>query len=126
MSKKPIQLLPIYTTSGEVGAFLYYPYILNLQGEWIGWITKNKKVYSVHGHNVGYITNEPRILRNKSHDFNFTRLTPPTPPPQIIPPTHLPLAPQLSELSMTTIDILDEDPNLLPSIDFGELRKDLD
>lgn len=126
MSKKTIQLLPIYTTRGEVGAFLYYPYIFNLQGEWIGWITTERKVYSVHGHHVGYITNEPRILRNRSQDFSSVRALPPTAPPSILPPSHLPLAPQLPELPMTTIDILDESPELLPPIDFGDLRDDLD
>ena len=41
-----VKLLPIYTSRGDVGAFLYFPYILNLQGEWIGWVSDDKKVFS--------------------------------------------------------------------------------
>jgi hypothetical protein len=119
-------LLPIYTTNGDVAAMLCFPYIYNLQGEWIGWLTPDRKVFSVHGHFVGSLTTGPRILRRRSYDFMEPRRTPPTAPTPVYPPDHFPLPPQMPELSLGVIDVLEEDPDLLPSLDTGEFRQDLD
>jgi len=119
-------LIPIYTSKGDLGAFLLYPFIYDRQGEWIGWVTPDRQVYSVLGHYVGYLTGDPRILRKRAEGFDKPRLVPPTAPPRIIPPAHAPLPPMMSELTYSIIDVLDEEPELMPPIDYGEFREDLD
>jgi len=120
------RIIPIYTTRGDVGAFLVYPHIYSIIGEWIGWITPDRKVYSVHGQYAGYMTNDPRILRKVSTGFDQPRQSPPPRPSSIRIPATVPLAPMMSELTQGLIDVLDEDPDLLPPVDYGELREDLD
>ena len=121
-----VRLIPIYTTRGDAAAFLDYPYLYNPQGEWIGWVTTDRDVYSVHGHYVGWMTGEPRILRKRGYDFVRPKRQPPPAPPRVQLPAQVPLAPQMAELSLSTIDVLDEMPELLPPTDFGELREDMD
>lgn len=60
-------LIPIYNSKGDAGAFLEYPYIFNRNGDWVGFVTPKREVYSVLGYYVGYLTNDPRILRRRSH-----------------------------------------------------------
>jgi hypothetical protein len=119
------KLIPIYNSRGEIGALLSFPYIYNLAGEWIGWVTPDRNVYSVHGHYVGTLTKDPRIVRKREVATTVHRKKPPPNPPAIRPPARLPLAPQLPELGTQMIDVLDDAPYLLPSIDFGELRDDM-
>jgi hypothetical protein len=127
MSISPARkLIPIYTSRGEAAAFLAYPYIYGRNGDWIGWVTADQKVYSVHGHYVGIITKEPRILRKRESDYLEERVLPPSPPPPIRAPSQVPLAPLMKELSVSTIDVLDDAPDLMPPVDFGELRDDMD
>lgn len=121
------QLVPIYTSRGELEAYLAYPYIYNKQGEWIGWINHERKVYSVHGHYVGWLAEGPRILRKLAEGYGHKPISIQVPDERkIITPAHSPLAPLMSELVFGTIDVLLEQPDLLPSVDFGELREDMD
>ena len=120
------KLIPIYTTSGDLGAYLVYPYLYNPLGEWVGYVTPNREVYSVLGHFVGTLTNDPRILRKRSYDFSKPRQNPPPPQPRISLPASVPLAPMMAELSFSMIDILEEEPERLSTIDFDELREDMD
>jgi hypothetical protein len=122
----PKKLIPIYTSRGEAAAFLAYPYIYGPGGDWIGWVNIDQKVYSVHGHYVGILTKEPRILRKRESDYLEQRLKPPEPPPQIRMPSRVPLAPLMKEIPFSAIDVLEEAPDLMPPIDFGELRDDMD
>lgn len=121
-----IKLIPIYMSNGDVGGFLAYPYIYSVHGEWIGWVSPERKVYSVHGHLVGDLTKEPRILRKREVSAIREWREPPAAPPPIRPPVHVPLAPPLAEVPQNYIDVLLEYPELLPSVDEGELRQDLD
>jgi hypothetical protein len=107
-------LIPIYNSKGDVEAFLAYPNLHNRNGDWIGWVTPTRQVYSVLGYYVGYLTDEPRILK------------PPAAPRRISPPATVPLAPMMRELTYSTIDILLEEPERLHAIDSGEKREDLD
>ncbi len=120
------KLIPIYNSSGEIGAFLAFPYIFNMSGEWIGWVTAERSVFSVHGHFVGTLTNDPRIVRKREMATTAQRTKPPVAPEPIRPPARLPLAPQLPELGTHMIDVLEDAPYLLPPVDFGELRDDMD
>jgi hypothetical protein len=119
------RLIPIYTSSGDVGAYLIYPYLYNEIGEWIGWVTTKREVYSVLGNYVGWLTDDPRILRKRTYDFSMPSLEPPTPQKRIRVPASVPLAPLMSELTFTTIDVLDEEPHLLSTLDFDDLREDI-
>ena len=119
-------LIPIYTTSGDVGAVLRYPYLYNQSGEWVGWVRPDREIYSVLGHYIGWLTDDPRILRKRSYDFSKPRITPPQPQPRVRVPATVPLAPMMSELTYTHIDVLEEEPHRLGTVDFDELREDMD
>ena len=58
-------IVPIYNSRGDAEAFLDYPYLHNRMGEWIGWVTADRQVYSVLGFYVGEMTAEPRIIRKR-------------------------------------------------------------
>ena len=103
-----------------------YPYLYNISGEWIGFVTEDKEVYSVLGNYVGYLGDGPRILRSRAYSFDKPRLTPPPHPGRITAPATVPLAPMMSELTYSTIDLLDEEPERLTTVDAGELREDMD
>lgn len=120
---KPV---PIYTTQGDLSAFMVYPLIYNLTGEWIGFVTMDRDVYSVHGNYVGWMSDDPRILRKRSYSFDKPKLTPPPPPERFRVPSRTPLAPMMSELGYETVDVLQDEPEKLPTVDSGELREDLD
>jgi hypothetical protein len=125
MTSKP-RLIPIYTSQGDLRAFLSYPYLYNRQGEWIGWVTRQREVYSVLGNYVGWLTDDPRIVRRRSYDFSKPRLDPPLPQRRIQVPATVPLPPMMPELSFTNIDVLEEEPEKLSTVDFDELREDMD
>ncbi len=116
----------IYTTDGDLAAYLIYPYIFDRMGDWIGWVTKSKEVYSVLGHYVGYLAAGPRVLRKKTYGFDKPQRTPPEPPGHISVPAYAPLAPLMPELPFSEIDIFQDEPMKLHPIDAGELRQDLD
>jgi hypothetical protein len=120
------KLIPIYTTSGDAAAFMAYPYLFNRSGEWIGFITQNKEVYSVLGYYVGYLADGPRILCKRSYSFDKPRVTPPREPGRINVPATIPLPPMMSEISYSIVDILDEEPERLATVDAGELREDME
>lgn len=121
--KRPV---PIYTTAGDLEAYMVYPNIFSLTGEWIGFVTMDREVYSVHGEYVGWISNDPRILRKRSYNFDKPRLTPPPQPDKLLVPSGGPLAPMMSELSFDIVDVLEEEPEKLPTVDAGEFREDMD
>ncbi|HIE58096.1 MAG TPA: hypothetical protein EYP88_07705 [Anaerolineales bacterium] len=120
------KMIPVYTSQGDLGAYLLYPYLYNPQGEWIGFVTPKRDVYSVLGNYVGTFTDDRRILRKRSYDYSKPRLTPPPPPKRITVPAMAPLAPLMSEISYTMIDVLLDEPERLSTIDHDELREDMD
>ncbi|WKZ38052.1 MAG: hypothetical protein QY332_08920 [Anaerolineales bacterium] len=119
-------LIPIYTTKGDAEAFLSYPYLFNRNGEWIGFVTQKREVYSVLGDFVGTLTNDPRIVRKRATSTLKPRLKPPAQPPKIYPPATVPLPPMMADLSHSVIDVLLDTPERLHTIDSGEQRQDLD
>ena len=120
------RIIPIYSSSGEVEAFLAFPYLFNRSGEWIGWVTPQREVYSVMGFYVGALTNDPRIVRKRSENELRPQLKV-TPPPGRLPvPAHLPLAPLMSDLPHSLVDVFVEEPERLHTVDSGELREDMD
>lgn len=120
------KIIPIYSSRGEVEAFLVFPYLFNRSGEWIGWVTPQREVYSVRGSYVGFVTNDPRIVRRRSDDGLRPRQSMPPPPGRLNTPATIPLAPLLSELTHSLVDVLVEEPDRLHTLDGGELREDMD
>ena len=120
-------IVPIYTSKGDAEAFLVYPHIYNPRGEWIGWITRQREVYSVLGQYVGFLGNGQRILRKQAIDATLVRKNPPSQPQKVIPPATVPLAPLMAELKHGIYDVLLEEPHRLHTIaDLGEFGQDLD
>jgi len=120
------RIIPIFTSRGEAEAFLVFPYIFNRTGEWIGWVTPKREVYSVLGYYVGTLTDDTRIIRKRSEDDIKPRLQPPPKPGKIATPATVPLAPLMSDLTLSVIDVLQDEPELLHTFDSGEFRQDMD
>ncbi|GJQ52096.1 MAG: hypothetical protein HKUEN02_09430 [Anaerolineaceae bacterium] len=120
------RIIPIYTSRGDAEAFLVYPYLYNRLGEWIGWATPQREVYSVMGYFVGALTSDPRIVRKRVDDASKPRQNPPPPPARIATPALVPLAPMMQDLSHSLIDVLSDEPERLHTLDSGDLRPDMD
>jgi hypothetical protein len=120
------RIIPVYSSRGEVEAFLVFPYLFNRSGEWIGTVTPQREVYSVLGAYVGFLTNDPRIVRKRSADDSRPLLRTSPPPGRLNTPATIPLAPMMSDLTHSLVDVLVEEPERLHTIDSGELRADLD
>jgi hypothetical protein len=120
---KPI---PIYSTPGDWVALMVFPYLYNTIGEWIGWVTPDRQVYDVDGIYVGWVTTEPRILRKRTYDAPLERQAAPPPPERIRPPATVPLPPMMAGLPFEVVDVMEEDPERLHTIDHGELKEDVD
>ena len=119
-------VIPIYTSRGDAEAFLVYPYLYNRLGEWIGWLTSDRQVYSVLGFYVGELTIEPRITRKRITASLNPRKSPPPRPSRLTVPAVIPLAPMMGDLRFGIEDVLLEEPERLHTLDSGELRQDLD
>jgi len=126
MSNTQPPLIPIYTTKGDAEAFLFYPYLFNRSGDWIGFVTAKREVYSVLGEFVGTLTNDPRIVSKRTTSTLRPRLKPPPRPQKVYPPATIPLPPMMADLSHSIIDVLLDAPDRLHTIDSGEKRQDLD
>lgn len=126
MSNTQPVLIPIYTSKGDAEAFLLYPYLFNRNGDWIGFVTPKREVYSVLGHYVGTLTNDPRIIRKRATSTLQPRLKPPAKPQKVYPPATVPLPPMMADLSQSVIDVLLDAPERLHTTDSGEQREDLD
>jgi hypothetical protein len=126
MNNSQPTIIPIYTTKGDADAFLVYPHLFNRTGDWIGFVTPKREIYSVLGDYVGTLTNDPRIVRKRATSTLKPRLKPPLPPKRIYPPASIPLAPMMPELNHSVIDVLLDAPELLHTTDSGESRPDMD
>ena len=120
------KIIPFYTTRGDADAFMVFPYLFNRLGEWIGWVTQEREVYSVLGYYVGFLSKDHRILRERFPKTIKPNLQPPNRPIRVMPPATIPLAPMMSELLYSTVDVLLDEPERLHTLDFGEFREDLD
>ena len=126
MSQNQQRIIPVYSSRGEAEAFLAFPHLFNRSGEWIGWVTPQREVYSVMGYYAGSLTNDPRIVRKRATNTLKPRLKPPPFPGKIATPATVPLAPLMTDLTHSLIDVLADEPERLHTIDSGEMREDLD
>ena len=118
--------IPIYTTSGDTAGFLVFPYLFDQSGEWMGWVTADRLVYSVTGHYVGWLHHDFRILRRRAEDYIHPDQNPPARPARLSPPATVPLPPMMAELKYETVDVLDELPELLPVYDAFSFPEEAD
>jgi len=125
-SQSQHRLIPVYSSRGEAEAFLIFPYLFNRSGEWIGWITPKREIYSVLGYYVGMLSDDARILRKRADDENLPHLQPPKHPGKIATPANIPLAPMMKDLPFHLADVLQDEPERLHTLDGGELRQDMD
>lgn len=126
MNDKRPALIPIYTSKGDPEAFLLYPYLFSRTGDWIGFVTPTREVYSVLGNFVGMLTNDPRIVSKRATSTLRPRLKPPAKPQKVYPPATIPLAPLMADLTQSIIDVLQDAPDRLHTLDSGEQMQDLD
>lgn len=112
-----VRTVPLYTTSGSLGGYLQYPYIFDPHGEWIGWATAEREVFSVYGKYVGWLDKDFRVLRARTHNYEHVARTPPERPGKFAPPAHVPLPAMMAEITPSTIDVLEERPDLMPTED---------
>jgi hypothetical protein len=119
-------VIPIYTSRGDAEAFLVYPYLYNRQGEWIGWVTNDRQVYSVLGYFIGELSSGPRIIRKRITAALMPRKSSPPRPPRLTVPATIPLAPQMGDLRFGVVDVLLDEPERLHTLDAGEQRQDMD
>jgi len=120
------RIIPIYSSRGEVEAFLVFPYLFNRSGEWIGCVTPQREVYSVMGNYVGTLTDDRRIVRPRADNAVKPRLKVNPPPGRLSIPVTVPLAPMMSDLTHSLVDVLVEEPERLHTVDSGEFREDMD
>jgi hypothetical protein len=116
----------IYTTRGDMGAFLIYPYLFNAGGEWVGWATATKEIYNLDGTYVGTISDDQRIVRRKSLDAVPPKRALPSAPGKPRVPASVPLPPQMAALSYDLFDVLEDRPDLLHTMDSGEFKPDVE
>lgn len=105
------KLIPIYTSSGDCLAYLSYPYIFDVNGDWIAFVIENRSVYSNGGDYLGWITDDPRIVRTISSDGLKGRIEPPPSPDKKIIAETTVFAPLMSDLPNSQIDVLQDEPH---------------
>lgn len=116
-------MIPIYRTDGEWVAVYHEGHVFNVDGEWLGFL-KGREVYDTSGLYLGFLSNDRRLLRKRSMSEDRPRLTPPPRPERPRFPPNMPLAPLLSALPQSIIDMFEEFPDRLAYI--SETRPDMD
>lgn len=118
---------PLYTTRGEWAGLLLDGWLYSPQGEWIGWVERDGGVYSVVGEYVGTLTRDFRVLRPRSLTAaaRLRRKPPARPAVKITPPASVPLAPLMAETGFETVDVLEEEPERLHTLDADPAAKDI-
>jgi len=113
---------PLYSSRGEWKGMLVDNLIYNPQGEWIGWMDRDRKIFSVVGEYVGWLNKDFRVLRKRSVEQSGPRRSPPARPPERMRmPVNVPLAPLMAELTFDTIDVFEDRPELLNPLDLDQL-----
>jgi len=102
-------------------------FIYNPGGEWIGWVSKEGQVYSVSGEYVGWLSPDKRILRRRVMETLEPRRQPPSPPTvKVRLPATVPLPPMMQELPHNIVDVFEEMPERLHTLDFDQKAPDMD
>ena len=73
---------PLYSSRGEWKGMLVDNLIYSPQGEWIGWMDRDRKIFSVVGDYVGWLNKDFRVLRKRVVEQSGPRRSPPARPPE--------------------------------------------
>ena len=114
----------IFDTHGDWQATLIGVYLYNTRGEYIGYL-EGGDVLKADGEWIGRLSKDGRILRKRTERRH--ELHPNPPPKQPRPerlPARAPLPPMMAELDFSTVDALEEDPEIFKRI--SDLRPDMD
>lgn len=114
----------IYDTRGDWHATRIGDFLFNTRGEYVGFV-ENGEVYKADGEWIGRLSRDGRILRKRSEHRRPFHPRPPAPPPRPERlPARAPLPPLMAELDFSTVDVLDEEPEIFKRI--SDLRPDMD
>ncbi len=118
---------PIYTSRGEWTAMLIDVCFYDTRGNWVGYLSKTGQVFSVMGKYVGWLSKDFRILRKKTQDTTVPAgPLPPHPALKVRLPANVPLAPLMADLPFDTLDVMQEEPERLHTLDDDPDAKDMD
>ncbi len=113
----------IWTTSGDWVATRVDNCIWDLTRNWVAWVD-GQDVYSTDGEWIGTLSRDSRILRQRAAIRKPLRTDIPARP--LVPdlPGRAPLPPMFAELPFSTIDVLEEEPDIFKRI--SDMRPDMD
>lgn len=100
---------PIYRSDGEWVAVYDQGHLFNVDGEWLGFLV-GRDLYDPTGKYVGFLSNDRRLLRQRTLQAEPPRRTPPKRPLRPQMPANVPLAPMLPALSYSLIDLFEVYP----------------
>lgn len=123
-AQNPTRPVFIFDTRGDWQATKIGEHLFNTRGEYIGFVEAGE-VYKRDGEWIGRLSRDGRILRKRSERRRPFHPHPPAEPPrpERLPP-RAPLPPMMAELDFSTVDVLDEEPDIFKRI--SDLRPDMD
>lgn len=123
-AQNPNRPVFIFDTRGDWQATKIGDYLFNTRGEYIGFV-EDGEVYKGDGEWVGRLSRDGRILRKRSERRRPFHVHPPAAPPRPERlPARAPLPPLMAELDFSTVDVLEEEPDIFKRI--SALRPDMD
>ena len=103
-------------------------YLYDTRGEWIACLVRKegegkqgKEIYTRDGMYVGFLSDDGRVLRERSRNQRPLRPVPAA-IPKITPPSSVPLPPLFAELPWNLVDVFEEEPEVFKYV--SELRPD--
>lgn len=125
MSKNdPNKPVFIYDTYGDWQATKIGEFLFSTRGEYLGYL-EDGEVYKRDGEWLGQLSKDGRILRKRTARRRTLHPNPPPAPPKPEKlPARAPLPPMMAELNYSTIDVLEEEPDVFKRV--SDLRPDLD
>jgi hypothetical protein len=114
----------IFDTRGDWQATKIGGFVYSSRGEYVAFV-EGDDVYKQDGEWIGRLSKDGRILRKRSERRRALHPNPPPRPPKPdkLPP-RAPLPPMMAELDFSTVDVLDEDPEIFKRI--SDLRPDME
>lgn len=103
-------------------------HLYDTQGEWIGWVEPDGAVFSVVGAYVGQLSRDFRVLRKRAVEDATAlahRRLPSRPAARVTLPSVIPLSPLLAEIGFDTLDVFEEMPERLHTLDADPAAKDI-
>jgi hypothetical protein len=112
----------VWTTSGDWIATRVGNYIFDGSKAWVAWLD-GTDVYTKDGEWIGTFSRDNRVLRPRAIARKPLRTDLPPEPPKPDLPGRAPLPPMFSELNFSTIDVLEEEPEVLKRV--SDMRRDM-